>query len=400
VIGRAAPEERLAVEGGRPVRETLLPYGHQSISEEDIAAVANVLRSDWLTTGPEVERFERAFADYVGAEFAVAFSSGTAALHGACHAAGIAPLTEAIVPTLTFCASANCVLYQGGAPVLVDVNRDSGLISASAIEHAISERTRAIIVVDYTGQPADLDAARSLAENAGALVIEDASHSLGAVYKGRKIGTVADLTTFSLHPVKHITSGEGGVVTTTRPELAERLRAFRNHGIQRSPDPQTPWSYSISDLGFNYRLTDIGCALAASQLRRLDERLARRKQLAVRLERGLAALPGLRFLERAAENEHAWHLFVVALALDELTVDRPAMIRALREEGIGVNVHYIPLHLQPLYRTLPSVGRGEFPNADWLHDRIVTLPLFDGMSDGDADDVVHAVTKVIANYSL
>ena len=390
----------LAIDGGTPVRATLLPYGHQQISEDDIAAVVEVLRSDWLTTGPHVSEFEAAFADRVGAQHAVAVSSGTAALHAAVFAAGIGSGDEVIVPALTFAASANSVRYQGGTVVFADVRRDTLCLDPAQVNAAITPRTRAIVTVDYTGQPSDLAELSALARQHDLLLIEDACHALGATYHGKLVGSLADLTAFSLHPVKHITSGEGGVVTAVDPALAERLRRFRNHGITteaRQREIAGSWFYEMTDLGYNYRLTDFQCALARNQLRHLDGWLERRRALARRYQAELSGLPEVELITLESDRESAWHLFVVRLVLEHLRADRAQVFRALRAENIGVNVHYIPVPWHPYYQAL-GYRKGAWPVAEDAYGRLLTLPLFPAMTDGDAADVVAAVRKVLGAY--
>ena len=390
----------LAIHGGAPIRGTLLPYGRQWINEDEIQAVVQVLRSDWITTGPKVAEFEEAFASYVGAAHAVAVSSGTAALHAAVFAAGIGPGDEVIVPALTFAASANCVRYQGGTVVFADVRRDTLCMDPACVAAAITPRTRAIITVDYTGQPSDLEELSGLARRHSLVLIEDACHALGATYRGKRIGGLADLTAFSLHPVKHITSGEGGVVTTQDAALADRLRRFRNHGITseaRQRETAGSWFYEMVDLGYNYRLTDFQCALALNQLKMLDGWLARRRQMASWYLEELARVPELELLAIRHDRESAWHLFVVRLALQRLCADRAEIFRALRAENIGVNVHYIPVPWHPYYQRL-GYQRGAWPVAEDAYARLLTLPLFPAMTDGDAMDVVAALRKVLSAY--
>src|SRR5215831_4647488 len=277
------PSWELAIHGGSPVRATFLPYGRQSIDEADIQSVVDVLRSDWLTTGPKVAEFEEMFAARVGARQAVSFSSGTAALHGAAFAAGLKPGDEAITSPMTFAATANCVLYQGATPVFADVSPDTLNLDPEQFERRITANTRAVIPVDYAGHPADLDAIGKIAGDRGLVVIEDACHALGATYRGRTVGSLADMTVFSFHPVKHITTGEGGMVATNNPQLAETLRRFRNHGISsdaRQRQSAGQWHYEMVLLGFNYRLTDIVCALGIEQLKKLEANLTRRRQIA------------------------------------------------------------------------------------------------------------------------
>jgi perosamine synthetase len=401
--------EALAIDGGTPVRKTFLPYGHQSIAEEDIQAVVNVLRSDWLTTGPTVAEFEEAFAAWVGAKHAVSFSSGTAALHGAAFAAGLKPGDEAITTPMTFAATANCVLYQGAAPVFADVSSDTLNLDPEQVAARITPRTRAILPVDYAGHPADLDAMHDLAARHGCIVIEDASHALGAEYpdrehagQKRRIGSIADMTVFSFHPVKHLATGEGGMVTTDRGDFAETLRRFRNHGISsdaRQRQAEGQWHYEMVLLGFNYRLTDIACALGLSQLRRLDDNLSRRREIAARYAAAFRDLEQVTTPVVRAGVNPAWHLYPIRLNLEKLNADRAQVFRALRAENIGVNVHYIPVHLHPYYRDRFGYRGGEYPVAEDAYARLISLPMFHGMSDQDIEDVVAAVRKVIRHHA-
>jgi perosamine synthetase len=395
-------KELLAVDGGTPVREKLLPYGRQSIGEDDVQAVVEVLRSDWLTTGPKVGEFEAAFADRVGAKYAVSFSSGTAALHGAACAAGLKPGDEAITTPMTFAATANCVLYQGATPVFADVSADTLNLEPEQVAARMTERTRAVIPVDYAGHPADLDAILKLAAAHGMVVIEDASHALGAEYRGRRTGSVADMTVFSFHPVKHLATGEGGMVTTERADYAQALRRFRNHGIssdarQRQADGQ--WHYEMVSLGFNYRLTDIACALGLSQLKKLEANLSRRREIAARYEAAFRDVAGVLPPAVRAEVNPAWHLYPIRLNLEKLTADRARVFRALRAENIGVNVHYIPVHRHPYYRDRFEYRGGEYPVAEDAYERLISLPMFHGMSDGDVEDVIHGLSKIVGHYS-
>jgi perosamine synthetase len=395
-------KELLAVDGGTPVREKLLPYGRQSIGEDDVQAVVEVLRSDWLTTGPKVGEFEAAFADRVGAKYAVSFSSGTAALHGAACAAGLKPGDEAITTPMTFAATANCVLYQGATPVFADVSADTLNLEPEQVAARMTERTRAVIPVDYAGHPADLDAILKLAAAHGMVVIEDASHALGAEYRGRRTGSVADMTVFSFHPVKHLATGEGGMVTTERADYAQALRRFRNHGIssdarQRQADGQ--WHYEMVSLGFNYRLTDIACALGLSQLKKLEANLSRRREIAARYEAAFRDVAGVLPPAVRAEVNPAWHLYPIRLNLEKLTAGRAQVFRALRAENIGVNVHYIPVHRHPYYRDRFEYRGGEYPVAEDAYERLISLPMFHGMSDGDVEDVIHGLSKIVGHYS-
>jgi perosamine synthetase len=394
-----ASREVLAIDGGTPVRTTLLPYGRQSIDGADIQAVVDTLHSDWLTTGPKVAEFEEAIAAWVGAKYAVSFSSGTAALHGAAFAAGLKPGDEAVTSPLTFAATANCVLYQGATPVFADIlpgvlNIDSAQAAAS-----VTSRTKAILPVDYAGHPADLDAILELAERHGLIVIEDACHALGAEYRGRRVGSIAHMTVFSFHPVKHLTTGEGGMVTTDNPVFAETLRQFRNHGItsgarERQRDGQS--HYEMVLLGFNYRLTDIACALGLQQLTKLEQNLARRRQIASRYCAAFRNMPGMLPPSVCDEVTPSWHLYPIRLELEKLSVDRDQVVRALRSENIGVNVHYIPVHLHRYYRDRFGYRGGEYPVAENAYRRLISLPMFHGMIDDDIEDVIQAVEKVLA----
>ena len=393
----------LAVGGGRPVRETLLPYGRQSIDEDDIRAVIEVLRSDWITTGPKVPEFEEAFANYVDARFAVSFSSGTAALHAAAFATGLGPGDEAITTPLTFCATANCVLYQGSKPVFADVCPDTLNIDPNEVVARVTPRTKAILPVDYAGHPANLDPVLELAEERRLVVIEDACHALGAEYKGRRVGSISQMTVFSFHPVKHITTGEGGMVTTDNVELARQLRLFRNHGIDgdaRQRQAEGQWYYEMVSLGYNYRLTDIGCALGLSQLRKMDTDLARRRKIAARYTAAFQSVPGVIPPAVRPDVKPAWHLYPIRLDLAKLPVGRAEIFRALRAEGLGVNVHYIPVHMHPFYRQRFGYQAGEYPVAEAAYERLITLPMYHGMSDQDVEDVVEVVRKVLKYYGL
>lgn len=393
---------RLAIDGGTPVRSTFLPYGQQWIEKDDIEAVVEVLSSDWLTTGPNVARFEEEFAERFGPAKAVAVSSGTAALHAAMYALGAGPDREVIVPAMTFVATANCALFQGAVPIIVDVDPESLLIDPNSIEEKITEQTIAVIAVDFTGHPCDYDRLREICDSRNLALVDDASHALGATYKGRNVGSLADLNTFSFHPVKHVTSGEGGMITTEDEELAAAMARFRNHNISREFDQhelEGTWYYEVVDLGFNYRLTDFQCALARNQLSKLDRWLERRRRIAGSYDEAFQELETVRPLAVSPEVEHAYHLYVVALDLDNLAVGRTQIFVALRAEGIGVNVHYIPVHLHPYYKQRLGTGPGLCPVAEDAYERIISLPIFPKMTDSDIESVIEAVGKVTAAYS-
>jgi len=384
------------------VRSTFLPYGRQSVDEADIQAVVEVLRSDWLTTGPKVGEFEQAFAARVGAAHAVSFSSGTAALHAAAFAAGLKAGDEAITTPMTFAATANCVLYQGATPVFADVSADTLNLDPGQVTKKISSKTRAILPVDYAGHPADPAPIMETARRHGLIVIEDACHALGAEFRGARVGSLADMTVFSFHPVKHITTGEGGMVTTSSGDFAETLRRFRNHGISseaRQRQSAGQWYYEMVLLGFNYRLPDFACALGMQQLKRLDANLARRREIAALYTAAFREIPGVVPPPVLPDANPAWHLYPIRLNLEKLTADRAQVFRALRAENIGVNVHYIPVHLHPYYKDRFGFRNGAFPVAEGAYARLLSLPMFHAMSGQDVNDVIAAVAKVVTFYS-
>jgi perosamine synthetase len=399
--------ETLAIHGGTPVREKLLPYGRQSLDDADVQAVVEVLKSDWLTTGPKIGEFEERFAAWIGARHAVSFSSGTAALHGAAFAAGLGPGDEAITTPMTFCATANCILYQGATPVFADVSPDTLNLDPGEVSKKLSPHTKAIIAVDYAGHPAELDRLGELAktqvrQGQRPFLIEDACHALGAEYGGKRVGSIADMTVFSFHPVKHLTTGEGGMVATDDARLAETLRRFRNHGISseaRQRQESGQWFYEMVLLGFNYRLTDIACALGLSQLEKLAANLARRREIAAQYAAAFRDLPGIAVPAVREGVNPAWHLYPVRLQLEMLTTGRAEIFRALRAENIGVNVHYIPVHQHPYYRErFKSNFKEGYPVAEDAYERLISLPMFHSMTPQDVEDVIHALGKVLIRF--
>ena len=387
-------------------------YGRQSIDGGDISAVVEVLRSDWLTTGPKVEEFERVFARFCGARHAVAVSSGTAALHCSVYAAGIGPGDEVIVSPMTFAASANCVLYCGGTPVFADVEPETLLIDPAETARKVTERTKAIIAVDYAGQPCNYDALRAVAEKYGLTLIADACHAVGGFYKGRPVGSLAHMSAFSFHPVKNMTTGEGGMITTDNTNYADRMRSFRNHGIAtdyRQRETMGSWFYEMVDLGFNYRITDMQCALGISQLKKLPDWIARRRCIAAKYDDAFAKVSGVTPLGLRADvippsgnsdtptlrhsetsSVHAYHLYVI-----RVSGDRTAIFRRLREAGIGVNVHYIPVHFHPYYREHLGTGPGLCPVAEAAYEGILSLPMFPGLSNADVERVITEVKRAV-----
>ncbi|MDR9797017.1 UDP-4-amino-4,6-dideoxy-N-acetyl-beta-L-altrosamine transaminase [Aeribacillus pallidus] len=384
-----------------PVRQSYLPYGRQWIDEDDIEAVIEVLKGSYLTTGPYLAKFEQAVAEYVGAKYAVAFSNGTAALHGACFAAGIGNGDEVITTPMTFAASANCVIYQGGTPIFSDIDEKTYNIDPNKIEEKISDKTKAIIPVDFTGQPTELDGILEIAKKHNLVVIEDAAHALGAVYKGKKVGSISDMTMFSFHPVKHITTGEGGIITTNNREYYDKLLQFRSHGITREKDKLNefhgPWYYEMQFLGYNYRMTDIQAALGTSQLKKVDKFVELRRKYVAMYNEAFKDIDEIITPFQHEDGQSSWHLYIIRLKLDKLTASRREIFEALQQQNIGVNVHYIPVHLQPYYQQL-GYKKGICPNAEKLYEEMITLPLFPAMSEKDVNDVIKAVKRTIDYY--
>ncbi len=393
---------KLAIDGGIPVRDKMLPYGRQSLDKKDIEAVVNVLQSDWLTTGPKVGEFEAAFADSVGVEEAVVVNSGTAALHAAMYVIGISSGDEVILPAITFVATANCVLYQGGIPIFADVYPDTMLIDVTKIESKITSKTKAIIAVDYAGHPCDYDALRDICDKYGLILVSDACHSLGATYKERRVGSLADVTTFSFHPVKIITSGEGGMITCSNPDYARKMRTFRNHGIttdHRQRALEGAYLYNMEYLGFNYRLSDFQCALGMSQLYKLPSIILDRQLIAQKYDEYFAQINGVSPLNLLNNVTHAYHLYVVKLDLEYITMNRTDVFAALRSENIGVNVHYLPVYQHPFYQNNTLMLDVVCPIAELEYQKLLSIPIFPSMSDKDVEDVVVAFKKVLDSYN-
>ena len=375
-----------------------IPYGRQCINEEDIQAVIETLRSDYLTTGPKIQEFERKVAGYCGARYAVAVSNGTAALHIACMAAGIGAGDQVITTPVTFVASANCVLYCGGTPVFADIDPKTYNIDPEDIRRKITDKTKAIVAVHFTGQPCEMDEIRRIAEEYNLIVIEDAAHALGADYKGKKIGSISDMTTLSFHPVKHITTAEGGMVLTDNEELYRKLCLARTHGITRdtalmeSGRADEPWYYEQISLGYNYRITDVQCALGISQMNRLDEFVEKRRRLVQRYNEAFQDVSGTITPYQKEGCHNSYHLYVIQITEES----RKEVFQALRSAGIGVNVHYIPVYTQPYYR---SHGYADVccPNAEQYYQRAVSLPLYPELTDEEQDYVIERVLQCVGN---
>lgn len=395
--------EKLAIDGGIPVRKNKISYGCQWIDENDIEAVAAILRSDYLTCGPMIIKAEEALKEYTGAKYAVLMNSGTSALHCACMAAGVGPGDEVITTPMTFAASANCAVYCGAKPVFADINPYTYEIDPDNIKKLITEKTKAIVAVDYTGQVVEIDKIRKLCEDYNLTFIEDAAHSIGSRYKGKKVGTLADMTCFSFHPVKTVTSGEGGGVVTDNEDLYKKLLLFHSHGIthdlsmMEEISHEGPWYYEMIDIGFNYRMTDIQAGLLISQLSKLDMFSARRKEIVLKYNNAFKDIPELIIQKEIPESDTVRHLYVIQLDLESMACTRRQFFDAMNAEGIQCQVHYIPIYWFPYYKMM-GYRMGLCPNAEKIYQRIMSIPLYPKMTDQDVDDVICAVKKIIKKY--
>ncbi len=393
---------QLAIFGGKPVRETPIYYGHQFIDEKDIAAVVDVMKSDFLTCGPEITKLEKKLSELTGARYAVAVSSGTAALHAACYAAGASNGDEVVTTPMTFAASANCALYLGAKPVFADINPRTYNISPEEIRKQISKAAKAVVAVDFTGQAAEIEEIREICRENKLVLIEDAAHSLGTTYKGKPVGSLADMTTFSFHPVKTVTGGEGGAIVTDNEEYYRKLLLFRSHGITRDSGqmdraPDGDWYYNQIGLGYNYRMTDMQAALINSQLDKLGLFKERRRQIAERYNKAFQDMPEVVLQEEIAASDTARHLYILQFRLERLSATRKEIFDALKAENVCCNVHYIPVYYFTYYRKM-GYKKGLCPNAEALYERMITIPLYYSMTDGDVDSVIEAVKKVVAYY--
>lgn len=368
--------------------KSFIPYGQQWIDEDDIEEVKKILKTDWLTQGPKVEEFEKAMSQYCSAQYAVAVSSGTTGLHLACKAAGIGPGDEVVTTTMTFVATSNALVYLGAKPVFVDIESNSLNINPDLIEKAITSKTKAIIIVDFAGHPCDFNRIKEIAEKHNLLIIEDAAHALGSEYNGKKIGSLADLTIFSFHPVKNITTGEGGMVLTNNKELYQKLKTLRHHGIVKKPE-KGEWYYEINDLGFNFRLTDFQSALGLSQLKKLDRFIKRRKEIRDKYNQAFKHVKEIITIRENHYAKSAWHIYVVQVN------ERDRLFRILRENGIGVQVHYIPVHLLFFYKKKFGYKQGDFPVAESYYQKAITLPLFPKMTNHNIERVINLVKNEI-----
>lgn len=392
----------LAINGGAPVRSTTIGYGRQYIDEADIAAVVETIQSPALTCGPKITELEKKLCEVTGAKYAVVVSNGTAALHIAAMAAGIGPGDEVIVSPITFAASANCVLYCGGTPVFADINPKTYNIDPASIRARITDKTKAIVAVDFTGQAVELDEIRKICQEYNLILIEDAAHSIGTKYNGQPVGSIADMTTFSFHPVKTVTSGEGGAVTTNDEELYRKLRLYPTHGITRNQQEMcnpsdAGWYYEQVELGYNYRMTDIQAALLISQLDKLPAFSARRKEIVAKYNSVFAQMPELIVQEEIQKSDTTRHLYILRLNTELLNCNRREFFDALRAENIGTQVHYIPVYWHSYYEKL-GYEKGMCPEAEKLYSEILSIPLFYSMTDEDVEDVISAVKKIVTYY--
>lgn len=394
--------EKPAIAGGKPVRETKIYYGHQYIDEDDIQAVVDVLRSDYLTCGPKIGELEKKLCELTGARYAVVCSNGTAALHIAALSAGVGEGDEVITTPITFAASANCALYCGARPVFVDIDPETYNIDPRKVEAAITPRTKAVVAVDYTGQSADLEPLLKICREHNLTLIEDGAHVIGTRYKGQMNGSIADMTMFSFHPVKTVTGGEGGVILTNEEALYQKLLLFRSHGITRDRaqmehEPDGPWYYEQVALGYNYRMTDMQAALIISQLDKLPVFVKRRKEIVARYNEAFARLPELFVQQEIPESDTTRHLYILRIVPERLKIDRKQFFEALEAENVCCNVHYIPVYYFPYYEKL-GYRKGLCPNAEKLYEEIITLPLYYAMSDADVESVIEAVTKIVVYF--
>lgn len=391
-----------ALYGGIPIREKKLFYGHQYLDEKDIAAVVDVLKSDYLTCGPKIVQAEDKLKEITGAKYACVVNSGTAALHIACQALGIGAGDEVITTPITFAASANCVLYVGATPVFADIDEKTYNISPESIEEKITEKTKAVIAVDFTGQAVDLKRIREICDRNHLYLIEDAAHSLGTLYDGVSVGNIADITTFSFHPVKTVTAGEGGALMTNDPELAKKISLYRAHGITREEDllereSEGGWYYEQIALGMNYRMTDIQAGLLISQLDKLSQFKQRRSEIVKKYNEAFSALEGVVVQEEIPQSDTCRHLYILRLDTEKLSCDRKTFFDAMNAENVCCNVHYIPVYFHPYYERL-GYKRGICPNAEALYAGMMSLPLYYSMTDRDVDDVIESVKKLVAYY--
>ncbi len=397
--------EKLAIAGGNPVRDSKLYYGHQWIDDDDIEAVMDVLKGDYLTCGPKVDELERRIGQTTVSKHAVVCSNGTAALHCACIAAGIQPGDEVITTPLTFAASANCIRYCGGKVVFADINPETYNIDPDCIEQHITNKTKAIIAVDFTGQAVEHERIRKICDKYNLILIEDAAHAIGTKYKGCPIGSLADMTCFSFHPVKTITAGEGGAITTNDDVLYHRLVLAHTHGIEHDDEfmEEAPhegkWYYEQLSLGYNYRMTDFQAALLISQLNKLEKFKARRQEIVKKYDEAFAEIPEIVVQKEIPESNTCRHLYIIRLILEKLNCTRRQFFDAMSAENIQPQIHYVPVYWFPYYKHI-GYERGICPKAEEVYNGIMTIPLYPKMTNQDVDDVIHAVKKIVLAYKI
>lgn len=396
--------EQLAILGGTPVRSRKIYYGRQCIGEDDIQAVAEVLRSPYITCGPKVEEAEKKLAAYTGAKYAVTCSNGTAALHCACIAAGVGPGDEVITTPMTFAASANCAVYCGAKPVFADIDPETYNIDPESIRAHITPRTKAVVAVDFTGQAVKIREIRQICDEFGLVFIEDAAHAIGTCYDGKQVGSLADMTCFSFHPVKTITCGEGGAITTNNEEFYKKLVLAHVHGITRDESMMEDaphegiWYYEQISMGFNYRLTDFQAALLVSQLGKLETFKKRRQEIVKQYNEAFRDVPGIIVQKEIPESDTCRHLYIIRLDLDKLSCTRRQFFDAMSAENVQCQIHYVPVYWFPFYRHM-GYEKGLCPNAEQVYKGILSIPLYPALTDADVNDVIHAVRKIAAYYA-
>ncbi|MCR5209741.1 MAG: UDP-4-amino-4,6-dideoxy-N-acetyl-beta-L-altrosamine transaminase [Lachnospiraceae bacterium] len=396
--------EKLAIKGGYPVRTSKIYYGRQWVDEDDIAAVSEVLRGDLITCGPKVDELETELCMYTGAGYAVVVNSGTSALHCACIAAGIGEGDEVITTPLTFAASANCALYCGARPVFADIDPETYNIDPESIRSHITKKTKAVVAVDYTGQSVKSDEIRAICDEYGLIFIEDAAHSIGTKYRDRYVGSIADMTCFSFHPVKTVTGGEGGAILTNDEALYKKLSLARTHGITHDESlmedapHEGPWYYEMISLGYNYRMTDFQAALLISQLHKIEKFKKRRKEIVRAYDEAFKDLPGIITQKEIPESDSCRHLYVIRLDPEKLSCTRREFFDAMSAENVQCQIHYIPVYWFPYYRHL-GYEKGLCPVAEKVYEGIMSIPLYPLMSDRDVEDTIHAVKKIAEYYS-
>lgn len=395
--------EKLAINERNPVRKRKIYYSRQWIDDEDVDAVISVLKSDFLTCGPNVEKLERKLEEYTTAKHAVVVSSGTAALHCACIAAGIGFGDEVITTPLTFVASANCAFYCGARPVFADVDPETYNIDPESIEAHITEKTKAVVAVDFTGQAVKIKEIREICDKYNLIFIEDAAHSIGTKYDGQSVGSLADMTCFSFHPVKTVTAGEGGAVTTNDDGLYRKLVLAHVHGIEHDEEfmedasHEGPWYYEQLSLGYNYRMTDFQAALLLSQLRKIENFKKRRQEIAKQYDEAFKDMPEIIIQKKIPESDTCRHLYIIRLALNKLTCTRRQFFDALATENVQPQIHYVPVYWFPFYRHL-GYEKGSCPNAETVYSGIMSIPLYPKMTNQDVEDVICATKKVVEHY--